>query len=389
MAEFQGDMESRRGLLKFVMGCVLGGGLGVGGTLLAGGFGGNGVVSGNNSPQRVLRIYVDWRPNFPGIGEEIVALQKQLADASGNQLVIKYIHRKELTDKEIIENINNGNADGIYSLPDFWQKQIPANLLYSAQPFGPTLDEFYKWLIGEDGQKLWQDLHKPINIMPLAVSASVGQMGGWFVDEILSLRDLRNKPIAARGLPAMLYRAAGAKVYEYRDADIYKKLQDGSVEGAIVSDPLYEEALGLYKIVTRYFTPGFQAPVQIYQLSLNLKRWQGLSISDQTLIHNVVNRRLYDSVALREIGNQQAIRRLVREQNVLVRNFTDDTIEELVQTWQSLVRKLRKDDESFEKIYKSMRASVVRQRNWIDLGNGGYETLRHRLFFDENALFKY
>ncbi|MCH9844882.1 MAG: hypothetical protein K0U39_05170 [Alphaproteobacteria bacterium] len=382
-------MASRRELLRFGAGLVLGGGLGAGGVLFsAGGLGGS-RGTGGKSPQRVLHIYTDWRLNFPGIGEELAALQTQLARASGNQLIIKYIERGDLSDDAIISNINNGKADGIYSLPNFWQKQIPANLLYSAQPFGPTLDEFYKWLIGGEGQKLWQNLHRPINIMPLAVSASIGHMGGWFIDEILSLNDLRNRPIAAQGLPAMLYRAAGAKVYSYRDADIYQKLQDGSVEGAIVSDPLYEEALGLYKVAPRYFSPGFQAPVQIYQLSLSLKHWQGLSISDRALLHNVVNRRLYDSVLLREVGNQQAIRRLVREHNVQLREFTDDTIEQMVVLWKDLVVKSSKEDKKFAEIYQSMRESVLVQRNWNALGSRGYQALRQRLFFDERAPYKY
>ncbi|MCH9852623.1 MAG: hypothetical protein K0U45_03880 [Alphaproteobacteria bacterium] len=384
-------MASRRSLLQFGAGLILGSGLGAGGMLLAGNGVGNvnGGGARNKSPQRVLNIYTDWRLNFPGIGEELAALQEQIARASGNQIVIKYIERGDLSDEAMINNINNGKADGIYSLPDFWQKQIPANLLYSAQPFGPTLDEYYKWLIGGEGQKLWQDLHRPINIMPLAVGASIGHMGGWFIDEILFVSDLRNRPIAAQGLPAMLYRAAGAKVYQYRDADIYTKLQDGSVEGAIVSDPFYEEALGLYKVATRYFTPGFQAPVQIYQLSLSLKRWQGLSISDQELIHNVVNRRLYDSVVLREIGNQQAIRRLVREHNVQLRNFTDDTIEQMVVIWKDLVAKLSKEDKKFAEIYQSMRESVLVQRNWHALGSGGYQSLRQQLFFNSRAPYQY
>ncbi len=380
-------MKSRRELLQFGAGLVLGGGLGAGGVLLSTGGGRQGA--GGKSPQRVLKIYTDWRLNFPGIGEELTALQTQLARASGNQLIIKYIERGDLSDDAIISNINSGKADGIYALPNFWQKQIPANLLYSAQPFGPTLDEFYKWLIGGEGQNLWQDLHQPINIMPLAVSASIGHMGGWFIDEIASINALKNRPIAAQGLPAMLYRAAGAKVYSYRDADIYQKLQDGSVEGAIVSDPLYEEALGLYKVARRYFAPGFQAPVQIYQLSLNLKRWQGLSVSDRALIHNVVNRRLYDSVQLREIGNQQAIRRLVREHNVQLRDFTDNMVERMVVIWKDLVVKSSKEDKKFAEIYQSMRESVLVQRNWNALGSGGYQALRQRLFFGDRAPYKY
>ena len=380
-------MVERRDILKITGTTVLGVALGAGGVLL-----GKTEVSGakqRKSPQRVLKFYTSWRPNFPGIGYEMIELQKRVASITGNQIVIEYVDAKDLTRAQMIKNIQTGVVDGMYSLPDFWQKQIPANLLFSAHPFGPDFDEFYEWLLAEEGNKLWQEIHQPHGIMPLAVSASRGQMGGWFVDEILSLRDLRNVPIAARGLPGMLYRAAGAKVYEFPDEEIFKKLQEGVIEGAIVGDPAYDEALGLYKVATRYFNPGFQAPVQMYQLSINLKRWQGLSISDRNLLRTAANSRLQESVATNGIQNQQAIRRLVREHNVTLREFTDETLEEITRKWQALSGQLSAKDKNFAKVQKSIKNFVLQRKNWQELSSDGYNNLRYKLFFDEYAPFKY
>ncbi len=381
---------SRRNLLQTGLGTVSG--------MMLGAFGGalglkiqqNRDLSKKNlSSHRVLKIFLTWEKHFPGAGSGAISLQKRVHTLSAGQLTIDYIDSKELTTSEMVKKFMAGEADGIYSLPDVWAKKIPANLLFSAQPFGPNAEELQQWLSSGGGYEIWRNIHKPIDIIPFAVGASLGQMGGWFSDEIFSVGDLDKVSIAARGLPALLYRRAGAKVYQYDDKNVFSALQSGKIEGVIFGDPVYDEAFGLNKVATHYFSPAFHAPVQIYQLSLRTIRWAGLSDTDQEIIRTAAMAELQSLIAINGEANRLAIRRLVREQKVVLREFPASMVTSMARFWQVVVAEESKKNADFAKIYRSMHDFVSQNQSWQQLSRNPYEVLRHNLFFADGAPLKY
>ena len=338
--------------------------------------------------RRTFDIFLPWQEKFPGGGRTALSFQKRVYDLSYGQMVIQYHDYTATPIDEMKKKLLAGEAHGIYALPEFWQKELPANLLFSAQPFGPNFLEFHQWLASE-GEALWRKLHKKIDFYPFAAGVSVGQMGGWFPDEILSMQDLAEVKLAARGLPALLYRQAGLKVYEYHDHEIFSRLQEGLVDGAIVGDPHYDEACGFYKVLKHYFAPAFQAPMQLYQFSLSSSRWQELSEADQTVLQTAAAAEIYESAHIHEQRNRMAIRRMVREQDVLLRIFPNSLTTQMVGHWREVVKTQSAGNKDFANIYQKMRLFVKDNYRWEQRSRNFYQNMRHRLFFSENSPFRY
>jgi len=102
-------------------------------------------------------------------------------------------------------------------------------------------------------------------------------MGGWFRRDLKSVADLRGLKLRTLGLGGEVYRRLGATPQTTPPAEILVSLQSGVIDGAEFVGPGTDIALGLYRVASFYYYPGFNKPNGTGECIVSLKVWNALS----------------------------------------------------------------------------------------------------------------
>ena len=142
----------------------------------------------------------------------------------------------------------------------YWQGKQPACVFYTTVPFGLTPQEHVSWIDVGGGQTLWDELYAPFGVKPFMAGNTGVCMGGWFRRELNAAEDLKGMKIRSLGLGGEIYRRLGATPQTTSPGEILTSMQSGLIDGAEFVGPASDIALGLYRMATFYYAPGFNKP---------------------------------------------------------------------------------------------------------------------------------
>jgi TRAP-type mannitol/chloroaromatic compound transport system substrate-binding protein len=203
---------------------------------------------------------------------------------------------------------------------------MPAAAFFTTVPGGLTPGEHVAWVDAGGGQALWDELYAPFGVKPFMGGNTGVCMGGWFRREIRSLADLRGLKLRTLGLGGEVYRRLGATPQTTPPAEILVSLQSGVIDGAEFVGPGTDIALGLYRVATLYYYPGFNKPNGTGECIVSLKIWNTLSDELKAVIAHACAAEANYALAEMERLNAQALDVLVNEHKVKLTAFPEDLI---------------------------------------------------------------
>ena len=211
--------------------------------------------------KRELRMVTTWPKNFPGLGTSSERFARRVEKATDGALKINVFAAGELVPAfQAFDAVSSGAADIYHGAEYYWQGKSPAFVFFTALPFGMTAIEHAGWIRHGGGQALWDKLSARFNIKPHIVANTGTQMGGWFRNELTSLRDLRGLKIRIPGLGGEVYRRLGASPVTLPGGEIFPSLQSGKVDAAEWIGPWNDLAFGFHRIARHCYSPGFHEP---------------------------------------------------------------------------------------------------------------------------------
>ena len=154
-----------------------------------------------------------WSPKLPVLQDGAESFAKMINKASGKRISVKVFAGGELIPPlGIFDAVASGTIEMGVGASYYWAGKVPAAQFFSAIPFGLTAQQQNGWLYGADGLKLWQDLYKKFDLVPLPFGNTGAQMGGWYKKEIKSVSDIKGLKIRMPGLGGKVMAQAGANV---------------------------------------------------------------------------------------------------------------------------------------------------------------------------------
>jgi TRAP-type mannitol/chloroaromatic compound transport system substrate-binding protein len=151
-------------------------------------------------------------------------------------------------------------------------------------------------------------------------------MGGWFRRELHAVDDVKGLKIRSLGLGGEVYRRLGATPQTTSPGEILTSMQSGLIDGAEFVGPGSDIALGLYRVATLYYAPGFNKPNGTGECILSLKAWEGLDPELKAIVQHACGLEAAFALAEMERLNGEALVALSGQHGVKIRMFPQDLL---------------------------------------------------------------
>jgi TRAP-type mannitol/chloroaromatic compound transport system substrate-binding protein len=254
-------------------------------------------------------------------------IAERIAKMSGGRLQIQVSAAGEVVPAlEVLDAVGGGVADMGHSAAFYWQGKEQAAAFFTTVPFGLTPGEHVAWVDAGGGQALWDELYAPFGVKPFMAGNTGVCMGGWFRRELKSLDDVKGLKIRSLGLGGEVYRRLGATPQTTSPGEILTSLQSGVLDGAEFVGPGTDIALGLYRVASLYYGPGFNKPNGTGECIVALKAWASLDDEMKAIVAHACAAEASYALAEMERLNVEALATLLDRHNMQLKTFPADMI---------------------------------------------------------------
>ena len=300
------------------------------------------------------KLITTWPKNLPGLGMGPERLADKLRVMSNGRLDIKVYGAGELVGPfEVFDAVSQGTAEMGHGAAYYWRGKAPVAAMFATVPFGMTAQEMNAWLAYGGGMELWQELYAPFGLVPLATGNSGVQMAGWFNKEINSIDDLQGLKMRIPGLGGEVLKRVGGVPVSLPGSEVFTSLQTGVIDATEWVGPMNDLALSLHTAAKYYYYPGWHEPGPTLETMVNKAAWDSLPDDLRTMIEVATRAINEDMLSEFTALNNAALRTLIDEHNVELRELPADVLAALREASDEVVAEVATDDPLAQKIYDS------------------------------------
>lgn len=332
--------------------------------------------------RRTWRMVTTWPRNFPGQGVGAQKLADDITAASDGRLTVEVYAAGELVPPlQSLDAVIDGNAEMSHGTPYYWQNKSAALNFFSGVPFGMTSRELTAWVRYLGGQELWDEVYEPFGVQGFLAGDSGTQAGGWFRRELSSLADIQGLRFRTPGLGGQVWQRLGASVTNMAAGEIFQALQSGTLDAAEFVGPYNDLALGFHQVTKNYYLPSFIEPCAGAEIVVDKAKFESLP-QDLQMIVKLASQAAHDQMTADfAANNPRALRTLIDDHGVIVRQFPDDILEAGAKAAQEILDGLRgSSDELTQRVSESFMQALTLQRARKEQTEIPYLQARERFF---------
>ncbi len=318
--------------------------------------------------QFTWKLVTSWPKNFPGLGMAPEKFAKHVNAMSNGRLTVKVYGAGELVPGfEVFDAVSQGTVQMGHSGSYYWKGKIAAAPIFSAIPFGMTATEFNAWLHYGGGMELWQELYKPFGIKPMPGGNSGAQFGGWFKKEINSVADLQGLKMRIPGLAGEVLKNAGAIPVTLTGGEIFSALQSGAIDATEWVGPYNDLAFGFYQAADYYYSSVWHEPGTGLEFLINQQAFDALPADLQAIVEVAANAVNESTLAEYNARNNAALKTLIDEHNVQLRQFPPEVMQALKYHTDALIAEQVASDKDFARVWHSYSEFLASMREFNKL----------------------
>lgn len=322
---------------------------------------------GDVAPLGRLRVASSFPLSLPHLGEMAMRLEAELARLSDGDLSLKiYDPGVMVPVADTLKAVRSGALDAAFSSPGQWAEGIPALMLFSAVPFGPSVEEYLSWFYFGGGEQIFNDLYKDQGVHAIICGAIPTEASGWFRRPVRSIGDFKGQNIRASGLGAKVLERLGANTIAMDDRDIFAALKSGKIDAVEFSMPSVDKELNLHQVAKHYYFPGWHQPAALYQLIINNKTWKTLKPAHRAQIELVCGDNVRFGLAQGGAGQFEALKELGLK-GVEVHRWPEIVLSALHRAWFDVVRDETRNNNDFARTWASLEAFRRDYAIWDEL----------------------
>lgn len=350
--------------------------VGVGGAAAAGAIAAPAVAQ-----ERIeIAMVSTWPRDFPGLGTGAQRFAQRLSDMTGGRIRVEYFAGGErVAPFDSFDEVASGNAQIYHGAEYYWKGKHPGFAYFTAVPFGLIYTEMNAWMRFGGGQELWDELAAEFDLKGLMCGNTGVQMGGWFNKEINSAADLKGLKMRIPGQGGDVMAKLGASPVSLPGGQIYENLVSGAIDATEWVGPWNDEAFKLYEAAKYYYWPGFHEPGPMLAIGMNKSWWESLSSSDQLIIEAASS--MENDVMMSEFNakNGASLQRLVEEQGVELREFSDDVYDAFGKASEEVYEEVKAHSDLAARIHESYETARSELGSWTKLADQAYVAQRNRV----------
>jgi TRAP-type mannitol/chloroaromatic compound transport system substrate-binding protein len=313
---------------------------------------------------------------WPIHGDLGLLLVENVRIATGGTVELKFFEPGALVPTlEVFDAVSTGAVDAAWSSPGYWAGKEPAMPIFTTVPFGPNASEYLAWLYEGGGEELFREVYAKHNIHPLHCGLHSPEGSGWFREPIESPEDLRGLKMRFFGLGARVMEKLGVSTQLIAGGDVYPALELGTIDALEFSMPVSDLNQGFWQVAKHYYLPGWHQQTSLFELIVNLDRWNELSVIQHEQIALACSDLFRAGAAMSESMQVGAIKEL-KAKGVTLHEWPPEMIELFRQaTAEVMAEEAAKDetfakvkDETFAKVWESLSGFRAEYREWRELG---------------------
>ena len=348
------------------------------------GLGGAAIASTIAAPaiakERVeIAMVATWGRDFPGLGTGAQRFAQRLNDMSDGRIQVTYYAANERVKAfDSFDEVASGNAQMYHGAEYYWKGKHPGWAYFTSVPFGLTYTEMNAWIRFGGGQELWDELGADYGLKGLMCGNTGVQMGGWFRKEMNSVDDFKGLKMRMPGLGGDVLAKLGGSPVSLPGGQIYENLISGSIDATEWVGPWNDELMKFYEAAKYYYYPGMHEPGAMLACGMNKTWWDGLSKSDQLMIEAASS--MENDVMMSEYNakNGAALKRLVNDQGVKLRQFNDDIYDGFAEASEEVFAEVQEHSDLANRIHQSFVTARTDIGAWAEISDQAYLTQRNR-----------
>ncbi len=304
----------------------------------------------------------------PILGPSIMRMTDRIREASNGTVDIRFFEPGALVPPlEIFDAVSSGGVDAGWATPGFWAGKVPALQLFASIPFGPAAPEYMAWMYWGGGREMLDELYAPHDIKSLPCMILPPEASGWFRKEIRSLDDLRGLKMRFFALGARVMEKIGVSTQLLAGGDIYPALELGTIDATEFSSPAIDQNFGFHQIAKHYYFPGWHQQSTWADVTVNMDRWNELTLGQQTLLDMACGDLVRESLAEGEAMQVPALSRLTAE-GVQLHRWPDEFLQAYEDAWMEVAQEEAQKDSDFARALASLTEFRESFKVWNDLG---------------------
>ena len=266
----------------------------------------------------------------------------------------------------MFDAVSSGTIDAGFTWMGWERGAVPAAALTS-RAFGLDGAEFTAWMQFHGGQELMEELFHPFDVHPIHCGTMPPETAGWFRREVPDVADLQGLRMRAAGIAAEVMAEFGMSVSLIPGGEIFLALETGVIDAAEFTIPSVDEQLGFWQVAPYAYLPGWHQTATHLWLYVNHNVWEGLQPTTRALINGACMAGVAWSAGRAEALQGQTLRRM-EERGVNLRTFTDEQLATFYHANQTVLNRIRAQDEMFDRILTSQEEFQRMTRPWREMG---------------------
>ena len=319
------------------------------------------------------KMVTTWPKNFPGLGTGAEFLARTIGEMSGGRLQVQVYGAGELVPAfEVFDAVSQGAAQMGHGSAYYWKGKNPAFQFFSTLPFGMTANEMNGWLLKGGGMELWEEAYAPFGVLPLAAGNTMVQMGGGFNKEINRIEDLAGLKMRIPGLGGEALRRAGGTPVNLSGKELLVSLQTGAIDATEWVGPWNDLAFGLHRAARYYYYPGWHEPGTVLECTINRAAFAALPDDLQAIVRTAARATNEDMMAEFTAHNNDALKALVEEHAVQLRQFPAEVLTALRRHAAEVVAEVAETDAFAGRVHDSYQTFLARVSEWTAISEKAY-----------------
>jgi TRAP-type mannitol/chloroaromatic compound transport system substrate-binding protein len=301
-------------------------------------------------------------------------LAKAVAEMTDNKFQIQTFQNGEIiAQANIVDAIQQGTVEAAHTCSYYYFGKDPTFAFGTCVPYGLNPRQENAWFYYGGGQELLNAFYAKYNIISFPGGNSGCQMGGWWRKELKTVEDLKGIKFRVGGFGGAVLAKLGVVPQNIAAGDIYTSLEKGTIDAAEWIGPYDDEKLGLNKIASNYYYPGWWEGATCPHFFINTAAWAKLPKNYQAIFETAAAMANVKLQAQYDTENPAALRRLVQAGAVL-RPFPQDIMNASFKAATDVCNEYSAANAEFKKLWDAVKPRRNEGFLWEQLADGAYDT---------------
>jgi TRAP-type mannitol/chloroaromatic compound transport system substrate-binding protein len=296
------------------------------------------------------RMATSWTKTIPAMAAAEIISQSVSAMTDGQFVITPYASGEIAPGLEVMDRVQDSTVECGHTLSYYFMKKEPALAFASTLPFGLTAEQQNAWLYDGGGMEAMQDVYRSLGLMGFPAGNTSAQMGGWFQKQVNTLADLKGLKMRIPGLGGQVMTRLGVEVKTLAGGDIYKALEKKEIDAAEWQGPNDDKSLGLDRVTSFYYYPGWWEPGTAYTFIVNIQAWEKLPADYQKMLQSAAAAANIQILAKYDGLNSQVFKQLLADGTQLL-PFSEEILKAAHKQSFELYDELGDRHPTFKKIY--------------------------------------